>query len=189
VKRLIVVCLAGAAFVFGLWYVVITDQVLIGMAEKTLAGGLRIEVTDLKKGVFLDVKAARVTFSKSDRRLLFVDDFRAGINPFNMLAGRPPLRFGGTLGGGRLEGQAGLLKGSPAIITVEKAQIEKIPFFALSGLEGSGTLSGELRSAKGKGDIQFTVEDARLKTVSYGGVPVPLDVFHDARGATAFTRE
>jgi type II secretion system protein N len=184
VKRLIVICLAGAAFVFGLWSVVITDRVLIGMAEKALDGsGLRLEVTDLKKGFFFDIKAARVTVSNSGRRLLFIDDFTGRINPFHLLAGRPPLRFWGTLGGGRVDGQVGFFRGSPATVSVEKAQINEIPLFGLSGLEGSGTLSGELRSAKGKGDIQFTVKDARLKTISYGGVPVPLEVFHDARGA------
>jgi type II secretion system protein N len=184
VKRFIVVCLVGAAFVVGLWTVVITDQVLIGMAEKTLTGsGLRIDVTGLKKGFFFEIKAARITLSKSDRRLLFIDDFTGTINPFNMLAGRPPLRFVGTLGGGRVDGQAGFFRGSPATVRVERAHIKEIPFFGLSGLEGSGTLSGELRTAKGKGYVEFAVEDTRLKTVSYGGVPVPLDVFREARGA------
>ena len=183
-KRLIVVCLVGAAFVFGLWSVVITDRILIGMAETALAGsGLRIEVTDLKKGLFFDVNAARITLAASDKRLLFIDDFTGRVNPFRMLAGLPPLRFEGTLGGGRVAGQAGFFEGSPMTVRVDKARIEEIPFFGLSGLEGSGTLSGELRSVKGKGDVQFTVEDARLKTVSYGGVPVPLEVFHEARGA------
>lgn len=124
-----------------------------------------------------------MTLRKSGRALISIDDVTGRINPLNMLAGEAPLHFRGNVGGGRIDGEAGLLKGSPADIRVDKAHMEEIPFFALSGLEGSGALSGEFRLAKGTGDIKFVVKDARLKTGSFGGVSVPLDVFRGAKGA------
>ena len=182
--RLFIACLIAVAVIFGLWSIVFTDRMLIYGIEKSLRDGdLRIEVTDLKKGLFFDFKAAHMTLKKSDRALISIDEVAGRINPLKLLAGKPPLDFSGNVGGGRIDGEAGFLKRSPANIRVYRANIEEIPFFALSGLEGNGTLSGECRLAKGTGDIKFVVKDARLKTGSFGGVSVPLDVFRDAKGA------
>jgi type II secretion system protein N len=184
VIRLLIACLIAVAVIFGLWSIVFTDRMLIYGIEKSLTDGdLHVEVTDLKKGLFFDFKSAHMTLKKSDRALISIDDVTGRINPLKLLSGKPPLDFRGNVGGGRIDGEAGFLKRSSANIRVDKANIEEIPFFALSGLEGNGTLSGEFRLAKGTGDIKFVVKDAHLKNGSFGGVSVPLDVFRDAKGA------
>jgi type II secretion system protein N len=158
-------------------------MLIYGIERSLTDGDLHVEVTDLKKGLFFDFKSAHMTLKKSDRALISIDDVTGRMNPLKLLAGKPPLDFRGNVGGGRIEGEAGFLKTSSANIRVDKANMEEIPFFALSGLEGNGILSGEFRLAKGTGDIKFVLKDARLKTGSFGGVSVPLDVFRRARGA------
>ena len=184
--RLLITCLVAVAFIFGLWSIVLTDRMLINGIEKSLMDGdLHVEVTDLKKGLFFDFKSAHMTLKKSDRALISIDDVTGRINPLKLLTGKPPLDFRGNVGGGRIDGEAGFFKRSSANIRVYKANIEEIPFFAFSGLEGNGAVSGECRLAKGTGDIKFVVKDAHLKNGSFGGISVPLDVFHDAKGAMA----
>ena len=44
-------------------------------------------------------------------------------------------------------------------------------------------ISGEYRAKNNRGNLKFTVEDADIRTASFGGVPLPLNMFHTARGA------
>lgn len=182
--RLLIAGLIVVTVVFGLWFVVITDEMVIGMIQNSVADGdMKVEIETFKKGLFFTFTSPHIALTKSGRPLIMMDDVAAQVNPLNLLTGRPPVKFRGDLGGGRINGEIGLFKGGTTDFRLDGANIAEIPFFRLIGLEGRGALSGELKTRGTTGDIKFTVKDTRLRTASFGGVPVPLEIFREAKGA------
>ena len=66
---------------------------------------------------------------------------------------------------------------------MKDAHMEEMPFLSETGIGGSGEISGEYRAEDGAGNLKFTVKNAELKAYSLGGAPLPLNMFHSARGA------
>ncbi len=186
--RLLLAGLVIAAVIFGLWYVVVTDRLLIYMMESSLGDDLRVRVTDLKKGLFFDFEAAHMALKKSESVLVSVDDVKGRIHPLRLLLGQPALHLRGSLAGGGIDAMIGPFRRT-ADVRVTGAHIGEIPFVGFAGVEGTGTLSGQLTIAGGRGDVTFTVTDARLQTGSFGGIAVPLSMFHEARCAMSIQGE
>jgi type II secretion system protein N len=68
-------------------------------------------------------------------------------------------------------------------VRVDGAQLQDMPIFAMLGIDGRGTLSGDLNIRDTKGTVTFSVADARFSRAAFAGVAVPLEVFTGARGA------
>jgi type II secretion system protein N len=100
-----------------------------------------------------------------------------------MIFGSRAVHFRGNLAKGRIEGSIAVSKGTSALVRIDSADIEELPFLKASGIQGKGLFYGNLVFAKNSGNLKFDVKDARLNTASFGGIGIPLDIFRSAQGA------
>jgi type II secretion system protein N len=160
-----------------------------GLIENSLRdGSMSVEVVNLKKGLFFNLTLDRVILKKSGNTLLSIENASGKINPLSLLIMRLTLHFSGDIGGGRINGGVDLFRGKKHIdIDIGNAHIEEIPFFALIGLDGKGVLSGGLRLENGKGEARLAVKETELKTGTFGGIAIPLEMFDNAKVAIAIS--
>lgn len=188
-KRFLIACLVIVIFVFGLWVIAIPESLLAGLVEGAMHDSdMRIETSDVRKGIFFDFTCGSIRLKKNDRTLMSVENVAGRINPLSLLTLRLNAHFRGETGGGSVKGTIDLFRGKSHVdITVAGADIADMPFFSLLGIDGKGSLTGTLKIENVRGDIKFDVRDARFGQGSFGGITVPLDAFTDARGAMTIT--
>ncbi len=184
-KRLLIVCLFVVAFVFGIWIIAVPESLLTGLIEGAIHdNNIRIETADVRKGIFFDFTCSSILLRKNGKTLIAFDNVTGRINPLSLLTLRLNAHFHGGSGGGSVAGTIDLFRGKSHIdIAVTDADVSAMPFFALLGIEGKGVLTGALKIENARGDITFSIKDARFGAGSFGGVMVPLDAFTGARGA------
>lgn len=184
-KKLLVVCIIAAAFVFGLWYIAVPRSMISGLITDSLKGSpVSVDVVDLQKGLFYDVRIGQVVLKKAGSTILSIDNAYGRISFSSLLKLRPGIIFRGDVAGGEVRGALYFSRGKRRLsVDLKNAHIEEVPFFAQAGLDGKGLISGEYRAENNAGNLKFTVDDADIKPYSFDGVPVPLDMFSKARGA------
>jgi type II secretion system protein N len=189
VKRSLIVCFFAAVFVFGIWVVAVPETLLTGLIEGAIHDNdIRIEAADVKKGFFFGFTCGSIRLIKKEKTLISLENVVGRINPLSLLTLRLNAHFHGETGGGRADGTIDLFRGKSHVeIAVDGADLSAMPFFSLLGIEGKGVLTGAMKIENVRGDITFTVKDARFGTGSFGGVAVPLDAFSGARGAMTIT--
>jgi type II secretion system protein N len=185
VKRLLVAGIIAAVLVFGLWFIAVPESLLSGLIANSFQGSpVSIDVENLQKGLFYNVRISRIVLKKAGAALLSVDNASGRLSFSSLLKLRPGITFHGDLAGGTVRGTLYFSRGDRSLdVALKNVQLEEVPFFAQAGLGGRGVISGEYRSVNRRGNLKFTVEDADIRTASFGGVPVPLNMFRTARGA------
>lgn len=176
---------AAAIFSCAVWYIAIPDSVVSDLIEGALKNSsMSVQVTHLRKGLFFNLAIDSIALKKSGNTLLTIENATARINPFSLFMMRLALYFSGDLGGGKINGRVDLLKGKDRIdVHVGDAHLEDVPFFSIVKLEGKGVLSGDITLENNRGSIRLEIREAALKTGTFGGVTVPLEMFDTARGA------
>lgn len=176
---------AAAIFSCAVWYIAIPDSVVSDLIEGAFRNSsMSVQVTHLRKGLFFNLAIDGIALKKSGNTLLTIENATARINPFSLFMMRLTLHFSGDLGGGKIDGRVDLLKGRDRIdVHVGEAHLEDVPFFSIIKLEGKGVLSGDITLENNRGNIRLEIREAALKTGTFGGVTVPLEMFDTARGA------
>lgn len=184
-KRLFFAGIIAAIILYGLWLIVIPEDLIINLIENSLKGNnLHVETTGFKKGLFYSFKSNGIMLKKSDNTLLSIENVVGRINPLPLLLMRLTLSFNGDINGGKIIGEFNLLKKENQVdISIDSANVDEIPFFAVVGLNGKGVLSGELHVRDRSGELRFSIKDTRFESRSFSGVTVPMGIFHSARGA------
>jgi type II secretion system protein N len=185
VKRFLIAGLAAALFVIGLWIVAVPETLLTSLIEGAMHDSdMSIETAGVKKGPFFDFTCDGIHLKKNDKTLIELENIAGKINPLSLLMLRLNVHFHGETGGGRVKGTLDLLGGKSHVeIALTDADVAGMPFLGFLGIEGKGVLKGVLKIENARGDVKFSVNDARFGSGSFGGAAVPLDVFTDARGA------
>jgi type II secretion system protein N len=185
VKRLLVAGIIAAVLVFGLWFIAVPESLLSGLITNSFQGSpLSIDVIDLQKGPFYNVRIGQIVLKKAGATVLSIDNAAGRLSFSSLLKLRPGITFHGDVAGGTVRGTLYLSRGGRSLdVALENAHLQDVPFFAQAGLGGSGVISGEYRAKNNRGNLKFTVEDADIRTASFGGVPLPLNMFRTARGA------
>ena len=175
----------SAVFITGLWSIIIPEEALIRQLEKTFEpAGLSVEVPVLKKGLFYNFTVRDMKIKRSGALLLTIDDLSMSINPLSILLWHLPVTFDGHISGGKIRGTVELLRSKGRTdITVDRANLEGMPFFSLIGLSGKGILNGRFKTEDGKGGMQLSLNDMRLGSGSFFGITIPFEMFYTARGA------
>ena len=184
-KRSLVAAVVLVFLVFGLWIIAVPESLLTNLIEGAMHdGNLRLQVSDMHKGLFYDFRCGSITLTKNSRPLLSVENIEGRINPLSLLILKLNVLFTGDLSRGKVNGKIDLLRGkSHVTVSVNGAELQYMPFFTLLGIDGRGTLSGDINIRDSKGSIPFSVADARFRPAAFAGVAIPLDVFTGARGA------
>jgi len=186
VKRFLIVGIAGVIIVLGFWQIAIPGSLITDLIENSLEDkGLHADFAGFRKGLFFNFESRQITIKKSDASLLLIENARGRVNPLSLLALRLSVLFDGDISGGRLNGRIDLLHGkNRANITIDKAEMERIPFFRALGFAGSrGVFSGDMNIEKSRGEIRFALTNAAFESASFGGITLPLEMFYKARGA------
>jgi len=184
-KRFLVAGLVLVFLTFCLWIVAVPEALITNLIEGAMRDdNLHLRVTDMHKGLFYDFSCGSVTLTKNDKPLLSVENIEGRINPLSLLLLNLNVLFNGDLSKGKVNGGIDLFRGKSHVnVAVKGAELKGMPFFGLLGIEGQGTLSGDINIRNAKGAVTFSVSDARFSRITFAGVAVPLEVFTGGRGA------
>lgn len=184
-KKLLVAGIIAVVLVFGIWIVAVPQGLLSSLINNSLQDSpVDVEIVNLKKGPFYDVSIGRIVVKQAGVKVLSVDNVSGRLIFSSLLRLKPGIAFNGDIAGGELQGTFYFSGGERRLdVVLKQARIEEVPFFARAGLGGKGLISGEYHAINNAGNLEFTVSDADIRAASFGGVPVPLNMFHTARGA------
>jgi type II secretion system protein N len=183
-KILFAIILAFLIF-YSLWFIGVSEGFLKDLIQHSLQDtSLSVDIHDFRKGLFFNVTSQSVTLKYADKTLLSMEKMGGRIHPLQLFLMRVALSFDGEIGKGRIQGKLDLLSGGhQAHLRMDQANIEGIDFFDMIGLRGNGLLSGELKLNNERGDLKFSIKEARFERGSFAGGVAPLDLFDRARGA------
>lgn len=184
-KKLVAALAVFLLLVIGLWYAAIPKDLLVNLLENSLPSqNLYLKTEGLEKGLFYNLRAERITLTNraSSLQFLSLDNIKAEISLSSLFKLDPALAFDCYMNNGKVSGTASFRDNS---ITVNGSNIniQGIQFFELLGVRGNGHMTGHLWHSKGKGLMEFTIPDLKLESSSLGTAFLPLELFHEMRGA------
>ena len=197
---LVLACLVLLAI--GIWIIVIPESLIVDAIEGAVPGeALSVRVDGLEKGLFYSVTARQILIHgakgtklpgqnmappPSDPQPLFTFERVAGSLDFPSLVTLSPLiRIEGSLNGGSVSGVTAISEGGRSDVVFRDVSLRGLAALELFGIKGEGVLSGNMRYGAGAGEIQFTIDKAKFRSTTLGGVFIPLEFFSRMRGALA----
>lgn len=189
-KKLLFAAAIIAALIWGLWLVAVPEDLLVNVIKDSAGkADLGVEVTGFRKGLFYNFTIEVLDIKRSDKTLLSIDDLSARIDLLSLPLMKAVMLFQGSLGSGKLKGEAILKRKHYEINTnVDRAEIDRLGFFKYTGIKGKGILKADLHVEDGLGEIKFSIDDAELEALSYSGFKFSLNMFRSAKGIVCFKR-
>lgn len=195
-KKAAVVIIALVFFVICLWFIAIPESLLVDLIENSLGSEyLYLKTEGVKKGVLYNFGAGRILLKKkagggdSDDTLLVFNDVKGRFEFLSLFRLRPELSFHGSINHGDVSGSVRLTGKDSLMISGSNIRINGIPLLELLGIYGDGRLSGSFLVFNNSGELKFSVRDVNLKSATLGGIFLPLDLFHDIRGAVKINND
>lgn len=184
---LVVLCLV----LWGSWLIVAPEQLIKEIIEQSVRGdNLSLEMDGFRKGLFLNIYADRLELKKSGNVFVSLENASVSLNPLYLPLLKIVMSLAAETAGGEIHGRSEIVKGTRRMnILLNNADIGKIPFFSVIGLNGEGLLSGELKLKDGNGEVRFSLDNVSLEGESFYGVPVPMSSFRKVRGVFDITPE
>lgn len=189
-KKAAVALIVLLLLVVCMWFIAIPENLIADLIENSLSREyLYLKTEGVKKGLFYNFGAERILLKKkgsgrdSDDTLLVFSNVKGRLDFLSLFRLRPELRFHGSMNGGDVTGFVRLTGADSLMITAGNIRINGIPLFEPLGIYGDGILSGSFRVRNNSGELKFSVRDVNLKSTSLSGVFLPLDLFHDIKGA------
>jgi len=200
VKKALIIISCLFLLAVGFWSIVLPEQFVINLIENSFdSERLYLKPEGFKKGFLYSFRAEKIVlmkrgdsqekeprtqgYSVSETPVLTFDHLRGRINLLSLLRLSPRLDFDCTVSGGPVRGDVALTGTGRTRIDGTDIQLQGIPLFEQIGVHGDGNLSVTFTQGSGKGEIRFSLNNARLKATSFGGIFVPLDLFHMVKGA------
>ncbi len=183
--------IAAALFLTpALWFIAIPESLISGLIEGALNKDyFYLRTEGVKKGSFYNFSAASITIMKRnpstgiDDALLVFRNLDGRLELSSLFRLNPELSFEGRMNNGNIKGLLRTAGKDKLAISGADISINGIPLLEPMGIYGEGILSGTFVLQSNTGDLKFLVRDAKLKSTSLGGVFLPLDLFHEIRGA------
>jgi len=209
-KKVAIVAVTFIFAVSGIWLVAVPEGLIVDLVEDSLnRHDLYLRAEGLKKGLFYNFRVERVSLNRrginngrgvqkgsqdfpgySDETLLTFNNLDASVDLLSLLRLSPVINLRCILNGGIVRGRLGITGRANFIrIYGDGIRIGGIPFLKRIGINGEGSLSGNLWYSNREGEAKFSVASARLENLSYGGVSLPLQLFHDIRGVIVINGE
>ncbi|MFN3480252.1 MAG: type II secretion system protein GspN [Thermodesulfovibrionales bacterium] len=184
-------CFIFIILLFGLWHIVIPDDLIKKRIEDSFASeGIKLKTEGLRKGLFYSLTIDRIVLNSiQDTPHSFnISNIKAGLDFLSLLKLRPLIIITASIAGGRLSGDFSILN-SLFNLTIEKAELENMGFLNDNGIAGRGLISGTalFYLKESKGNMRFRILDADLKDIT-GRIYLPLSLFKTVRGFIEFSR-
>jgi type II secretion system protein N len=199
---LVLACLV--LLVIGIWIIAIPESLIVDAIEGAVPGGTHsVRVDGLEKGLFYSVKARRILIQSTGgmkmpgqnvppppapadtQPLLVFEKVAASLDFPSLITLKPLIRIEGSLNGGSVSGVAAISEGGRSDVVFRDVSLRGLAALELFGIKGEGVLSGNVRYGAGAGEIQFTIDKAKFRSTTLGGVFIPLEFFSRMRGALA----
>lgn len=206
-KKFFLIVIALFFFIAGLWLVAVPSGVIRNLIEDSAnkAPDFYLRVEGLRKGFFFNIEAEKALLKKGeagglrDEALLIFSGIEAHINPLSLLRLNPEIEFVCKLNSGRVSGKIKIFSRAMRI-EGDGISIKGLRPLEISGIQGSGSLSGFLWLEDMKGGTRFSVKDMKLKSAAFssgiimgfkgsnasGGIELPLELFDSMRGEVLF---
>jgi len=174
----------AASLVWGIWIIAVPMSVVTGKIEEKFAKGpLRVEFEGLGKGLFYSIKAdgLSVLTVRDGTRVLYLENFRAGLSIWSLFRFSPSVDFSATLAGGGINGRTG--SDGDLILRAEGVDLAAMGLDqSVTGLKAGGIGELNVNVADGKGEARFNVTGIDFLPYKYMGFPMPLNLLKRARG-------
>lgn len=183
-KKILFVVIAIPVILWAPWFV-IPETTIQSIIEDYFAGKkFHVEIHEMKKGIFYNFSADKLAVRSSTREIIFFSNLHGAINPLSLLILQLNISVDGTVGGGNISGNVRIAKNNMQMrFDFTKARIDQISTLKRAGINGTGTLSGRFSMINNKGNIDFNTEDVNFQQAEFAGVKVPLNFFHNVKGA------
>ena len=195
-KKAATISITLVLVIFGIWVIVLSDSLIVSLIDGSLGKeDIGFQTEGFRKGAFYSFRAERIVLRKREIKedsftpLLVVRNVHGQLDFMSLFRMRPELDFEGEMSGGEVAGKVGLTGKENLTIRGNTIHVKDIPFLDSLGIQGDGLLSGDLRMNNGTGEVRFSVEEASLKSASWGGGVVPLEMFHEIKGAATIHSE
>jgi type II secretion system protein N len=184
-KKLPVIILAAVPVLFCMIWIVFSETAIQTIIEDSVAGSqFMIEVQGLKKGLFYTVDIDALVLKGSRGELISVKNIRSHINPLFVPLFQLRLTGNGAIGDGNITGNLTLSRGKiKGLLNFQKVGFGALHFLKLTGIKGSGTLSGSVTISESAGHAEFVSRDAVFDETEFSGVKAPLNIFHMVTGS------
>jgi type II secretion system protein N len=196
VKKAAAISISLALVIFGLWFIALPDSLIISLIDGSLGKeNIDFQTEGFRKGAFYNFSAERIVMRKRESKgdsftpLLVFRNVRGWLDFTSLFRIRPEMDFEGEMNGGEVAGKVGLTGKEHLAIRGTTIHIKGIPFLDSLGIQGDGLLSGDFHMSDDAGEVKFSVVDASLKSVSWGGGVMPLELFHEIKGAATIKGE
>lgn len=202
IKKIAVALVILLLFLWGLWFLAVPESFLAGYLQRSLAGpGIALELTGFKKGFFYTLHVERASLNKRTPRgnqqpasppgegrgegpaFVVVQNLDITPDMLSFLKLSPRFNFSGQVGQGRMRGAAGRERGGvTATVHGEHIDVGSLPILAQAGIYGEGSLAFDFRWKEPRGEIVFSVDEARLSGVFAGNSAIPMNFFKSVKG-------
>jgi type II secretion system protein N len=190
VKKAAAVVIAVLFLVACLWFIAIPESLIADLIENALSREyLYLKAEGVKKGLFYTFDAERILLKNkagsedSPDTVLVFNDVQGRLSFLSLLMLHPELDFHGSVSEGKVSGVVRLTGKDSVKINGSDIRINGIPLLKPLGIHGDGVLSGSFLVRNNSGELKFAVKDLDLSSGTIGGVFLPMDLFHDMRGA------
>lgn len=178
------------AIVWGLWIAVPGSMIESRIRDAFSRENVTVTVEGLRKGLFYRISADRVALTRTGTELITGRNVDVRMDLLGLITFRPRVYFSGRMDGGSFAGVLPLSQGDGTIhFEMSNARLTDVPLFMKAGIRGTGILSGSADVTNGTGRMKFLVADARLESLTYSGVEVPLHLFETVRGVGDIQRD
>jgi type II secretion system protein N len=185
-RKLLYLIIIIPVFIILVWSLALPDIFLKNSIEdsvdKYLDPDISTSINGFRKGLFFTVYADSIEFAIGDVPALSIKQIKSKINPFSSLKKQLSFSFNGRIGKGTVNGQFTLPgRGN---LTVDRAELDAIPYLAAIGLKGRGLVSSVFSFANNIIDITFQIPDADIRGTAMG-INLPINSFHKIQGTVS----
>lgn len=177
-------------FLEGVWYIVLPEGLIRGLLEDSFDNEyVYLRSEGFEKGLFYNFSAAKLFLRKkgagreTDAPLLEFDDLKGRFDFLSVFAFGPELTLRCRLNHGEIAGRVALTGRGSTAISGSDIRMDEIPFLESLGVHAEGILSGSFLAEDNTGTLKVSLGSATFRNASLGGVFLPLEIFHEVKGA------
>ncbi|HWR59623.1 MAG TPA: type II secretion system protein GspN, partial [Thermodesulfovibrionales bacterium] len=193
VRRLAVAIVALFIILEGVWFVVLSEGLIRDLLEGAFENDyVYLRSEGFKKGLFYNFSADKILLAKkkggqAETVLLGLNDVRGRLDFLSIFTFKPHISLRCRLNDGEIEGIVGLTRQGSTTISGSEIHMTSVPFLEPLGIHAEGVLSGSFSAKGNTGELRVLLSRASFRNSSLGGVFLPLETFHEVRGAATIT--
>ena len=183
-KKVFIALAVFVTIIWGIWISFPVTAIQSIIEDSVHNQKFTLTVEGLKKGIFYRLHADSVVLKNSGAGLISLNAIHGTINPLSLITSRMDLSLDGRIGAGHFSGDAILSKNMITVnIDFMQASLMDMQFLKISGIRGTGDVSGKFTLIDQKGHLEFLVKDAGIEPAVFAGVTVPLNFFNTIKGS------